>query len=155
MEKRDIIQQVTAMAYPIAEENGLELVDVEWVKEGKNYFLRVFIAKEEGIFIEDCQKMSEALSKALDEIDPIKQPYHLEVSSPGIDRPLQTPRDFERAKGQEIEIKLLEPQEGEYKLIGALQGYQEGVIEIRQSNDQTIRIEKNKTSQVKRTIRFS
>jgi len=89
MAKQKIEDLVAELAEPITQELGLELVDVEFQKEGGSWFLRIFIDKETGIDLEDCEKMSRALDLKLDETDPIQQPYHLEVSSPGIDRSLR------------------------------------------------------------------
>ena len=91
--------------------SGVELVDVEYVKE-KDWYLRVFIDKPEGIGIEDCQALSERLEARLDEEDVMAEPYILEVSSPGLDRVLKKPRDFERERGKAVEVSLYEPIDG-------------------------------------------
>ena len=87
----------------------MNLVDVEFLKEGANWYLRVYIDKPGGIAIDDCQAVSEQLSDKLDEVDPIKQSYILEVSSPGLERPLKKDSDFERFKGEQVEVKLFQP----------------------------------------------
>jgi ribosome maturation factor RimP len=107
--KKETLIKVQELLSPIMERNGFELVDVELVKERKETFLRVYIDKEGGVLIDDCQTVSEALSERLDEDDFIKDQYFLEVSSPGLDRPLKTPRDFEKNHGKEVEVKLYEP----------------------------------------------
>ena len=101
----NVTEIVEGLVTPILQEKSLELVDIEFVKEGSNWFLRVYIDKEEGIDIDDCGSVSELLSKRLDEVDPIKDPYFLEVSSPGIERPLKKAKDYEWAKGKQVMIK--------------------------------------------------
>lgn len=91
-----IIEITTELVNPILEEKNLELVDIEYVKEGKNWFLRVYIDKEGGIDIVECGEVSEQLSEKLDKADPIKEAYFLEVSSPGVEKPLKTLDDFKR-----------------------------------------------------------
>ena len=105
MAKRKVEDLVTELVLPIVEKNSFELVDVEFVKEGANWFLRVYIDKEGGITLDDCQIVSEELSVLLDEKDPINRRYFLEVSSPGIERPLKKDRDFERFKGSLVKVK--------------------------------------------------
>ncbi|HJV46705.1 MAG TPA: ribosome maturation factor RimP [Bacillota bacterium] len=105
----NVTEVVEGLVTPILEEKNLELVDVEFVKEGNNWFLRVYIDKEEGIDIEDCGNVSELLSKRLDEVDPITNAYFLEVSSPGIERPLKKPKDYIWAKGKKVMIKTSVP----------------------------------------------
>ncbi|WP_066173105.1 ribosome maturation factor RimP [Bacillus marinisedimentorum] len=105
---------------PIVDEYGMELVDVEFVKEGKNWFLRVFIDSPEGVDIEDCGKVSERLSEQLDEKDPIDMPYFLEVSSPGAERPLKKEKDFYNAVGKQVHVKTYEPIDGEKVFEGKL-----------------------------------
>lgn len=109
MPKERVTDIVEKLAQPIVEEAGLELVDVEYKKEGANWYLRVFIDKPDGVDIDDCSRVSEPLSERLDEVDPIQAPYFLEVSSPGAERPLKKPADFERAVGQYIHVSLYEP----------------------------------------------
>ena len=113
---------VWEMAEALLNGSGVELVDVEYVKE-KDRYLRVFIDKPEGIGIEDCQSLSEKLEKLLDERDVIPEQYILEVSSPGLDRVLKKPRDFERERGKQVEVSLYEPLDGEKTLVGALAGF--------------------------------
>lgn len=104
-----IIEEVSKYMEPIAAEHGVELVDVEFLKEGPDYYLRIYIDKENGVTIDDCVNVSRAIEVILDEKDIIKQKYILEVSSPGIDRVLKKDKDFERYKGRLIDIKLYKP----------------------------------------------
>ncbi len=112
--------------WKIAEEllagSGVELVDVEYVKE-KDWYLRVFIDKPEGIGIEDCQALSEKLETRLDEQDVVPEAYMLEVSSPGLDRVLKKPRDFLREQGKAVEVSLYEPIDGEKRIVGTLESF--------------------------------
>ncbi|WP_078806275.1 ribosome maturation factor RimP [Pilibacter termitis] len=110
-----IVETVTELVTPILEEKDFELVDLEYVKEGKNYFLRVFIDKVGGIDIEETALVSEALSGKLDLLDPdpFPQAYFLEVSSPGAERPLKKEADYEKAIGNYIHLSLYQAVEGE------------------------------------------
>lgn len=113
---------VWRIAEELLEGSGVELVDVEYVKE-KDWYLRVFIDKPEGIGIEDCQALSEKLETWLDEQDVVPEAYMLEVSSPGLDRVLKKPRDFEREQGKAVEVSLYEPIDGEKRIVGTLESF--------------------------------
>src|SRR3954453_4744771 len=104
-----VTEVVEDLAAPIFQELGLELVDIEYVKEGKEWFLRVFVDKEAGVDIEDCGIVSERLSEKLDELDPIPHNYFLEVSSPGAERPLKKDKDFINSIGKNVFVKTYEP----------------------------------------------
>ncbi|MFE4587485.1 ribosome maturation factor RimP, partial [Bacillus subtilis] len=106
---KKVTDTVQEMAQPIVDSLQLELVDIEFVKEGQSWFLRVFIDSDDGVDIEECAKVSEALSEKLDEADPISQNYFLEVSSPGAERPLKKKADFEKSLGKNVYIKTYEP----------------------------------------------
>lgn len=97
------------MITPYLEENGFELVDIEYVKEGSSWFLRIFVDKEGGIDIEDCGRISEYASQKLDETDPIEDAYFLEVSSPGAERPLKKPQDVAKSVGKHVFVTTYEP----------------------------------------------
>lgn len=109
-----VVQTVTELVNPIIEEKNFELVDIEFVKEGKSWYLRVYIDKEGGINIEECALVSDYLSEKLDtcDPDPIPQAYYLEVSSPGAERPLKKEKDYERALNQYIHVKLYQAIDG-------------------------------------------
>lgn len=124
MAKRaDIERRVEALVMPIIEEGNFELVDVEYVKEGSNFYLRVFADKEGGINIDDCVWISRALETKLDEEDFISDAYILEVSSPGLGRPLKKEKDFKRSIGKEIDIKLYKAIDQQKEFTGILTGY--------------------------------
>lgn len=111
---------VEQMVMPYLDENGFELVDVEYVKEGSNWFLRVFVDKDGGIDIDDCGRISEYLSEKLDAEDPIPSAYFLEVSSPGAERPLKKPEDIRKAVGKDVFVTTYEPVEGLKEFEGRL-----------------------------------
>ncbi|TFE03462.1 ribosome maturation factor RimP [Jeotgalibacillus sp. R-1-5s-1] len=118
-----ITELTEQLAEPILKDMNLELVDVEFVKEGSSWFLRVFIDKETGVDIEECGQVSERLSEKLDELDPIQQNYFLEVSSPGAERPLKKEKDFQNAVGKQVFVKTYEPVEGFKEIEGVLDAY--------------------------------
>ncbi len=118
----NVVETVTEIVQPIVERNQFELVDIEFVKEGQNWFLRVYIDKPEGIDLEDCALVSEQISQHMDNInpDPIPQAYFLEVSSPGAERPLKKEQDYTDSIGEYIHISLYEPVDGEKVYEGTL-----------------------------------
>lgn len=133
-----IADTVMEMVKPIADANGCDVVDVEFKKEGPDYFLRIFVERkgEESTSINDCEAISRALSDELDKTDPIEQAYMLEVSSPGIDRPLKKAEDFIRFNGREIDVKL-------YKggtLTGTLAGFDGESITVMTDKEEKINI---------------
>lgn len=130
----DIVEQ---LSLPIVQEAGLELVDVEYKKEGGNWYLRVFIDKPGGVDVDDCSHVSELLSERLDEVDPIPAAYFLEVSSPGAERPLRNPTDYERAVGQHVHVSLYEPVQGVKSVEGVLIRYTGELAEV-EWNDRAV-----------------
>lgn len=116
------VSAVNALAEPIAKELGLSIWDVRYVKEGASWYLRIFIDKEGGVSINDCEKMSRAIDKPLDELDPIDQAYFLEVCSPGIERELTRPEHFEKMAGREVCVTFFRPIDGEREVIATLVG---------------------------------
>lgn len=109
VKKQELIQYVESVALPLTEELGYELYDVDYVKEGPNWYLKVFADKEGGFSINDCVALSRALEAKLEENDPIDTAYVLEVSSPGLDRPLKKEKDFLRSIGKIVDVKLYQP----------------------------------------------
>ena len=130
MAKKDYESRTEAMLMPIVEAKGFELVDVEWVKEGANWYLRAYIDKENGITVDDCEEVSRALSDLLDEEDFISENYILEVSSPGLDRPLKKEKDFARSIGKDVEVKLFKAINKEKEFYGILSAYDESSVTI-------------------------
>ena len=124
MAKHDVYEKRTEkLLEPILTENNFELYDVEYVKEGSNWYLRTFIDKEGGINVEDCELVSRALSDLLDKEDFIPDAYILEVSSPGLGRQLKRDKHFEYSIGEEVEIKLYKPINKQKEWVGILTGY--------------------------------
>lgn len=118
------------LAMPVIEQNNFELVDVEYVKEGSNWYLRYYIDKENGINVDDCELISRAISTLLDEKDFIEDAYILEVSSPGLGRPLKKDKDFARSIGKEIEVKLYKAINRQKDFEGTLVSYDDEHIVI-------------------------
>lgn len=125
-----ITKKVEELVKPILEKYGFDLVDIEFKKEGKRHFLRVYIDKPGGITIDDCQLVSEELSNKLDIVDPIPFSYYLEVSSPGVDRPLVSDKDFIRNKGRIVDVFLKQPVNNNTKITGELVEKRENVLII-------------------------
>jgi len=153
------VETVTELVTPILEEQNFELVEVEFVKEGKNWFLRVFIDKEGGIDIEECAFVSEHLSEKLDSIDPdpIPQAYFLEVSSPGAERPLKKEADYQRALGEYIHLSLYQPLDGEKQYEGFLQSYDnaELILKIRiKTREKEITVDRKNIAKARLAIQF-
>ncbi|RBP41165.1 ribosome maturation factor RimP [Garciella nitratireducens] len=149
MPKKKIEEIVKKLALPIIDKYKFELVDIEFKKEGPHWYLRLFIDKPGGITINDCELVSEDLSKILDEVDPIEQSYILEVSSPGLDRPLKTMEDYKKFKDYEVEIKLFAPYNGHKNFIGKLNGLVDNKVSIQDENNKTIEIPLNIISSVR------
>ena len=125
-----VTETVAALAAPIVEQAGCSLWDVEYVKEAGEWFLRVYIDKEGGVSIDDCEAVSRPLSDLLDEADPIEGSYTFEVSSAGADRVLKKPEHFEQFMNSEVEVKLYRPREGRKEFVGLLRGYEDGGVTL-------------------------
>ena len=130
MAKKDYESRTEALIQPMIDEHHFELVDVEWVKEGANWYLRVFIDKEGGITVDDCELISRAFEEILDREDYISENYIFEVSSPGLDRPLKKEKDFARSIGKDVEIKLYKALNKEKEFVGVLTDYDKETITI-------------------------
>ena len=129
---------VAALALPVVEEAGCTLWDVEYVKEAGAWFLRVYIDKEGGVSIDDCEAVSRPLSDLLDEADPIEGSYTFEVSSAGTDRALKKRPHFAKYLGAEVEVKLYRPREGRKELVGTLKDYRDGDVVLETGGGETI-----------------
>ncbi len=139
MSKKEIYEQKTEeILLPIVEEYGFELVDVEYVKEGSTWYLRSYIDKPGGISIDDCEKVSRRLSDVLDEKDYIDDTYIMEVSSPGLGRPLKKEKDFKRSLGEEVEIRTYRMIDKQKEFTGILKDYDAGTVTI-QLEDETMK----------------
>lgn len=154
MSKKEVLRRVRKIADSIAGDLNYELVDLEYVKENGRFFLRVYIHKDGGVNLDDCQNMSEKLSSKLDEDDPIKDTYYLEVSSPGLDRPLKTDRDLERNLGKDIELNLYSPLEGKKNYEAKLIDYSKDYVKIEEDNEHLVEIPREQISKIKLAIKF-
>ncbi|MGN0547493.1 MAG: ribosome maturation factor RimP [Acutalibacteraceae bacterium] len=143
------VAAVWEIAKPIADELGLDIWDIRFVKEGSDWFLRIFIDKEGGVGITDCENMSRAIDKPLDEADPIEQSYCLEVSSPGIERDLTRDSHFEACKGQKIKIKLIRALDGKREFSGILEDYDGKTVTMRLEDGSAMCFEKKETGYIK------
>ena len=130
MRKTEIVARTEELVLPIIRENDFELVDVEYVKEGANWYLRVYADKKVGISIDDCVLISRALEKKLDEEDFISDAYILEVSSPGLGRPLKKEKDFKRSLGEKVECKLFRAIDKQKEFEGILKDYTEEEVTL-------------------------
>ena len=148
-----ITDQVAQFAEPIVLEKGCTLWDVEYVREGSEYFLRLYIDKEGGVDITDCEKISRAVDPILDAEDPIAESYHFEVCSAGLERALKRPGDFERFMGSPIMVKLYRPRNGLKELPGILRGYEDGRV-IAECGKETITFEKSEIALVRLRVEF-
>jgi ribosome maturation factor RimP len=152
MLKTDIESLIEKLVGEIITDTEIELVDVEYVKE-RDWYLRVFLDKAGGIEVEDCQWVSGALEKKLDELDPVKDSYYLEISSPGLERSLKKERDFIRHTGDKVKVQLYNALNGEKALIGTLRGLENNQILLEKDGEQ-ITIPREKVSQVRLHLEF-
>jgi ribosome maturation factor RimP len=148
-----VTEFVAGFAQPVVEAHGCSLWDVEYVREGADYFLRLYIDKEGGVDISDCEAISRAVDPLLDEKDPIQESYHFEVCSAGLERVLKRPGDFERFMGSPIQIKLYRPRNGLKEIPGVLTGYDAGRVTA-QCGKEEITFEKSEVAQVRLRVEF-
>ena len=148
-----VTDKVAQFARPVVEQFGCTLWDVEYVREGSEYFLRLYIDKEGGVDITDCEKISRAVDPILDEEDPIAESYHFEVCSAGIERPLKRPSDFEKFMGSPILVKLYRPRNGLKEIPGILRGYEEGQVTV-EAGKETITFAKSEVALVRLRVEF-
>ena len=148
-----ITEIVTEFAKPIVEENGCSLWDVEYVREGSERYLRLYIDKEGGVDIDDCEKIHRAVDPVLDEKDPISESYHFEVCSAGLERALKRPSDFMQFMDSPILVKLYRPQNGLKEIPGILRGYEEGRITV-EAGKETITFEKSEVALARLRVEF-
>ena len=148
-----ITELVTEFAKPIIEENGCSLWDVEYVREGAERYLRIYIDKDGGIDISDCEKIHRAIDPILDEKDPIAESYHFEVCSAGVERALKRPADFEAFMGSPVLVKLYRPRNGLKEIPGVLRGYADGKITV-EAGKESITFEKSEVALVRLRVEF-
>ena len=154
MNKKSIVEYAVEVIESLIKDTEYELVDVEYKKEGSNNFLRVFVDKVGGITLDDCQNISKEISDELDKTDPIKQAYYLEVSSPGLDRPLKNDKDLKRNIDKDVEIKLYEAMDGSKLVQGSLVGFDEKTLKLLSDEEKTIDIPRDKIALIRLAVKF-
>ena len=152
--RKSIEATIEEIVQPIVDAKNFEIVDIEYVKEAGEYYLRVYLDKEGGISLSDCEVVSRELSEILDKKDPIKDNYFLEVSSPGLDRPLKKEKDFIRYAGYDVEIKLYKPLNGTKQLEGELVGLTEDKKIKVIIDDNEVEFDKKDVAVIKLAIKF-
>ena len=150
MKVTEIVQK---LAEPVVTEHGCTLWDVEYVREGDQRFLRLYLDKEGGVDIDDCEAVSRAMDPLLDEADPIPESYHFEVCSAGLERVLKRPSDFARFLGSPVTVKLYRPLNGRKEIPAVLTGYCDGRITV-EAGTETITFEKSQVAQVRLRVEF-
>ena len=148
-----ITEKVAALAEPVVREEGCSLWDVEYVREAGSWYLRLYIDKEGGVSIDDCERISRRMDPILDEADPIPDSYVFEVGSAGAERQLKRPGDFEQFMGSEVELKLYQPRDGKKLYVGTLAGYDNGDVSLVVGKEE-IRFAKAQIAQVKLHVTF-
>ena len=148
-----VTELVTQLALPVVESCGCSLWDVEYVREGSEYFLRLYLDKDGGVDINDCEAVSRAMDPILDEADPISTSYHFEVCSAGLERTLKRPSDFARFMGSPITVKLYRPRNGLKEIPCVLTGYDDGKLTVT-AGKETITFEKSEVALVRLRVEF-
>ena len=148
-----LTEKIQALAEPVVREEGCSLWDVEYVREAGTWYLRIYIDKEGGVGIDDCERISRRLDPILDEADPIPESYVFEVGSAGVERELKRPSDFAQFLGSEVEVRLYQPKDGRKAWVGELTGYDDGDVSIRAGKEE-IRFARAQIAQVKLHVTF-
>ena len=155
MAKREVYESKTeALLMPLMEQHRFELVDVEFVREAGNWFLRAYIAKPGGITIDDCELISRALSDELDEKNFIEESYILEVSSPGLGRPLKKEKDFIRSQGESVEVKLFRPVDKQKEFTGILKAWDKDTVTLGFEEEAVLTIERDNIALIRLAFDF-
>lgn len=155
MSRREQYESRTeALVTPILDEHDFWLVDVEFVKEGSTWYLRVYIDKEGGITVNDCELVARRMNEILDEEDYISESYVFEVSSPGLGRPLKKEKDFIRNLGNEVEVKTYRAIDGEKEFCGYLKAYTDQTVTLADDNDNELILEKKDIALIREAIDF-
>lgn len=143
-----IEEKIESLIEDKVQELGYSLYDIEYVKEGKDYYLRIYIDNEKGITLDDCELVSNSITDILDEKDYIKEQYFLEVSSPGVERVLKKDKHLKSNIGAKVQVKLFKPYEGKKQYIGILKGFDELYVQI-EENSNNLKIERKNIGQIK------
>ena len=155
MSKREIYEAKTEnLILPLVEANHFELVDVEYVKEAGTWYLRIYIDKEGGININDCELVSRAFSDILDKEDYIEDAYILEVSSPGLGRPLKKDKDFQRNLGEEVEVRTYKPINKQKEFVGLLDAWDKESVTLQLENGEMLTIARADIALIRQYIEF-
>jgi len=149
-----VVTSVTEVVKSVIENMGFELVEVEYVKEGPNWYLRLYVDKKGGISIDECAEINDAVDPLIDKLNPIEDAYIFEVSSPGLDRPLKTEQDFIRYEGESVDIGLYAPINGNKQFTGKLLPKKDGWISIETAKGEVLDFDEKAVAVVKRTIIF-
>ena len=150
---KKVTELVAELAAPAVAEQGCELWDVEYVREGSEYFLRLYIDKDGGVDINDCEAISRAVDPILDEKDPIPGSYHFEVCSAGLERVLKRPSDFQKYLGSPITVKLYRPRNGMKEIPCVLRAYEDGRLTVK-AGKETVTFEKSEVALVRLRVEF-
>ena len=151
---KKVTETVRELALPVVEENGCKLWDVEYVREAGQWYLRIYIDKDGGVNILDCEAISRALSDILDEADPIESSYVFEVGSAGLERQLKRPSDFARFMGSPVLVKTYQNRDGRKEFAGKLAGYEDGAVLLDMGGAEPVRFEKNEVALVRLRVEF-
>ena len=155
MSKREIYEaKAEELVLPLVEANNFELVDVEYVKEAGTWYLRIYIDKEGGININDCELVSRAFSEILDKEDPIEDAYILEVSSPGLGRPLKKDKDFQRNLGEEVEVRTYKPINKQKEFVGLLDAWDKETVTLQLESGEMMTIARADIALIRKYIEF-
>lgn len=149
MAKQNTVQRVEEIVKPFADELGLQLWDIKFAKEGSDWYLRIFIDKDGGVSIDDCVDLTHAITKPLDEADPISQSYMLEVSSPGVERELTKDEHFEKFVGSPVMIRLIRAVDGVRDFKGVMTSYENKKITVKLIDGSEVTFDKKETTYVK------
>lgn len=153
MGKGSVTESIEELVTPITEENRLELVDVEYKKEGKDWFLRIFIDKEGGVTVDDCTRVSREIEDLIDVEEVVPTSYVLEVSSPGLERPLKKEKDFLRFKGKRAHVTTYTPIHEQKNFKGTIRDFQKDILFL-DIDSQSVEIPKNQIAKAKLEIEF-
>jgi ribosome maturation factor RimP len=147
--------ELLALSEPVVQQLGYQLVDVEYVKEGPRWFVRVYIDKPEGISLEDCKTVNDALEPVLEAEDPVKNPYHLEISSPGLERVLKSEREFKIFQGRYVKVSLKEPINKEYALVGHLGPVTDNAVQVISQTGESTSVARENVKQIRLALQPS
>lgn len=149
-----IESKIEQLVMPIINQNNFELVDIEFLKEGSNWYLRIYVDKQGGFTIDDCELVSKQLGEILEKDDPIEQPYILEVSSPGLDRPLKKESDFIKHKGEVVDVKLYKAINKTKEFQGILKGLENDIVTIEDETGKELSFSRKEIAIIRLAVLF-